>query len=167
MAEGLREMLANRRFAIPLIALLALCFIGLLLIGFVIIFRPGENGEPVAQATSTATALPTDTSPTAAPSPTNSPTPSPTPTLVPTIGAVTEEETDQPAVTTEPDATDTGGEATVEPTTEEGAGDQETPTPEEGEDELAQTGVGWGLVLGSAVGLAALALVARRLRLAS
>jgi hypothetical protein len=49
----------------------------------------------------------------------------------------------------------------VEPTVEEA-----TTTPEP-EDELADTGVGWGLVVFSAIGLGALVIVARRLRMAS
>jgi len=41
MSQGLRELLANRRFAIPLIVLLAFCFVGLLLIGVILIWKPG------------------------------------------------------------------------------------------------------------------------------
>jgi cytoskeletal protein RodZ len=182
MSQGLRDMLANRRFAIPLIGLLALCFIGILMIGIVIIFQPGKTSEPVAEVTETATVAPTDTSaPTWTPSPTNSPTPRPSPTLVP-VGTVPTGEAAQPtgeatstsggtpaveaSATTEPA---TGGEATVTTTTAPGGGSsaQETATPESGDDELAQTGVGWGLILFSGVGLAMLAVVARRLRMAS
>jgi hypothetical protein len=68
-----------------------------------------------------------------------------------------EEATAQVTDTVEP-------EATAKPTTEQELGDQETPTP--AGDELAQTGLGWGLVLVSAVGLGAVAIAARRLRLA-
>ena len=55
MSQGLREMLANRRFAIPLIVLLAFCFVGLILVGVVLILKPGApNGDgDVAQATNT------------------------------------------------------------------------------------------------------------------
>ena len=55
MSQGLREMLANRRFAIPLIVLLGFCFVGLILVGVVLILKPGspDADEPVAQATNT------------------------------------------------------------------------------------------------------------------
>jgi len=102
MSQGFREMLANRRFAIPLIVLLAFCFIGLILVGIVLILRPGD-GAPVAQATTpaatatrsqpvtftpspTATPLPTDISSPILPesTATSSSTPSPTPTATAT-----------------------------------------------------------------------------------
>ena len=57
------------------------------------------------------------------------------------------------------------GEATAEPTSEEEAGEEATATSEPEDEELAQTGVGWGLVVASGTGLAALAVAARRLRL--
>lgn len=65
--------------------------------------------------------------------------------------------------TVEPSATT--GAATTEPTAEEGVGAEETATTEPEDQELAQTGVGWGLVLASGAGLAALAVAARRLRM--
>jgi hypothetical protein len=62
MSQGLRDMLANRRFAIPLIVLLGFCFIGLLLIGVILIWKPGAQPveEPVAQITATTAATATD-----------------------------------------------------------------------------------------------------------
>ena len=45
MSQGLREMLANRRFAIPLIVLLAFCFVGLILVGVVLILKPGAPDQ--------------------------------------------------------------------------------------------------------------------------
>ena len=164
MSQGVRDMLSNRRFAIPLIILLAFCFIGLLMIGIVLIFRPGD-GDDVAEITETATVAVTDTrEPTDTLPPTNTPTRSPTATRVlggtPTDGAEGE-----PTPTSTEAAvivTSVAGETqTVEPTVEEA-----TTTPEP-EDELADTGVGWGLVVFSAIGLGALVIVARRLRMAS
>ena len=166
MSRDLRDMLANRRFAIPLIILLAFCFVGLILVGVVLILRPGasDGGEPVAQATATVTLVPTDQA-TSTPSPTNSPTPRSSPTLVP-LGTSTEPVSAGTAVTSvagEPTAT---GEATTAvPTSPSTPAGEATATPQT-EDELAQTGVGWGLVLFSGAGLAVLALIARRLRLA-
>lgn len=163
MSQGLRELLANRRFAIPLIILMAFCLIGLILIGVVLILRPGApSGEgPVAQATLTATSQPTTTPFPPPTSPTSTPTLRATATFVP-VGTPVESETQTAAVTAEPGQTGTAtveAGATVAPTSEE------TATPED--EELAETGVGWGLILGSSIGLALLVLAARRLRLAS
>ena len=84
MSEDSRGLLSNRRFAIPLIILLAFCFIGLLMIGIVLIFRPGAD-EPVAEVTETVvaeatenleptdTAEPTEVPATATLRPTNTP----------------------------------------------------------------------------------------------
>jgi cytoskeletal protein RodZ len=174
MSQGLRDMLADRRFAIPLIGLLALCFIGLLLLGLTFIFGLGGK-EPVASVTDTPTPAVTDTSePTRTPSPTSSPTPSPSPTLVP-VGTAPSGQTAQPTgegtpptgetVTVEASVTSGTGQGTAVATSEATA-TQATATPESGEDELAETGVGWSLVFFSGLGLAMLALVARRLRLA-
>jgi hypothetical protein len=166
MSQDLRDMLANRRFAIPLIVLLAFCLVGLILVGVVLILRPGasDDGEPVAQATTTVTLVPTEQL-TSTPSPTDSPTPRPSPTLVP-LGTVTEPVSAGTAVTSvagEPTAT---GEATTAvPTSTSTPAGEATAIPQT-EDELAQTGVGWGLVLFSGAGLAVLVLIARRLRLA-
>ena len=168
MSEGLRDMLANRRFAIPLIILLAFCFIGLILVGIVLILRPGApaDGTPVAQATAT-TALEATTEPSSTVKPVDSPTPRPTPTLVP-LGTSVESENagtpESPAGTSESSSgTPVGSAGTDEPTAE--ATGEATATPQT-EDELAETGVGWGLILISGLGLAMLVLVARRLRLA-
>ena len=84
MSQGVRDMLANRRFTIPLMILLAFCLVGLILIGVVLIWQPDflDDGTTVAQASVTSppeqTALPT-TAPTA----TETATPRPSPTLVP------------------------------------------------------------------------------------
>jgi hypothetical protein len=169
MSQGLRDMLRNRRFAIPLIILLAFCFIGLILVGIVLILRPGapDTGESVAQATATqpleATERPTSTR-----VPTDSPTPRATPTLVP-LGTQVSSASEGTAVSPAGEGvTPTGApgtaEATEEPTSGAGTGEA-TATPQT-EEELAETGVGWGLILFSGVGLAILVLVARRLRLA-
>jgi hypothetical protein len=178
MAQGFRDMLANRRFAIPLIILLAFCFIGLLLIGVILIWQPGapEDETPVAGVTSTATLTPTDSVPATSVALTDTPTPRPSPTLVPVGTAV-----DSAAALTATAAAAAGGEgeatatvtattgaaATAEATSDQGGAAEETPVPGSEDDQLAQTGVGWGLILASAVGLAALVVAARRLRLAS
>ncbi|MEJ2734210.1 MAG: hypothetical protein P8189_11700 [Anaerolineae bacterium] len=159
MSQDLRDMLANRRFAIPLIILLAFCFVGLILVGVVLILRPGpsDDGEPVAEATLTATFVPTERL-TSTPSPTDSPTSRPSPTLVP-LGTSTE------SVSAGTPSSTPSSTPTAESTSTTSPGGEATATPQT-EDELAQTGVGWGLVLFSGAGLAVLALVARRLRLA-
>ena len=179
MSQGIRDLLSNRKFAIPLIILLAFCFIGLLLIGVVLIWRPGLQPaeEPVAQASFTATLEPTETD--SAPAPTETSTPKPSPTLVP-VGTVVSGAT--PAATAEATAEATSAsvesataeptaiteaEATTAPTSEETAAVEETAEPGTEEEELAQTGVGWGLILASGFGLAMLVVAARRLRLAS
>ena len=170
MSQDLRDMLANRRFAIPLIILLAFCFVGLILVGIVLILRPGasDGGESVAQATATVTLEPTDRL-TSTPAPTDSPTPRPTPTLVP-LGTPTElVPAGTPVSSAGGDATPTGESATAsvtaEATSTTAPTGEATATPQP-EDELAQTGVGWGLILFSGAGLAGLVLIARRLRLA-
>jgi len=179
MAQGFRDMLANRRFAVPLIILLAFCFIGLLLIGVILIWQPGapEPETPVAGVTSTATARPTDSVPATSVAPTDSPTPRPSPTLVPVgtvvdSAAAAETATAAAAAGGEGEATatvtaTTGAAATAEATSDQGSAAEETLVPGSEDDQLAQTGVGWGLILASAVGLAALVVAARRLRLAS
>lgn len=171
MSQDLRDMLANRRFAIPLIILLAFCFLGLILVGVVLILRPGasDGGEPVAQATPAATLEPTER-PTSTPAPTDSPTPRPSATLVP-LGSPTSGVSAGTPVTSVPgDATATGEVTTAAPAAEStstSAPTGEATATTQPEDQLAQTGVGWGLVLFSGAGLAVLVLVARRLRLAS
>jgi hypothetical protein len=167
MSQGFREMLANRRFAIPLIVLLAFCFIGLILVGIVLILRPGEGVEasPVAQAT-TAVATATQGQPvTFTPSPTATRTPRPSPTLVP-MGTVAPDAT-EPAATADPTATEgTSPLATATPVSGGSASAQATATPVAQDDELADTGLGWGLIIFSGLGLAILLAGARRLRLA-
>lgn len=170
MSQDLRDMLANRRFAIPLIILLAFCFIGLILVGVVLILRPGasDGGTPVAETTDTATLEPTD-QPTSTPVPTDSPTPRPSPTLVPLGTPEDSGSVGTPVSSAGGDATSTSEAAAATPTTEPTStappAGEATATPQP-EDELAQTGVGWGLILFSGAGLAVLALIARRLRLA-
>lgn len=180
MSQGLRDMMSNRRFAIPLIALLAVCLFGLLMLVVVLVLRPGANGEPVAQATETPTEEVTPTvTPTVTPSPTATSTPRPSPTLVPVGtpvdsagGDATPAETPSDGTPVESATETPSGGTPVESATETPSGGTpvesatEAPTsavPEE--DELAQTGVGWGLFLVAGVGLAVLVLAARRLRL--
>jgi len=62
------------------------------------------------------------------------------------------------------DATPTTA-ATAEPTATSGQSAEATATPVTDE-ELADTGIGWGLVLFAGIGLAGLAVVARRFRMA-
>lgn len=161
MSQGMRDMLSNRRFAIPLIILLGTIFVGLILVGIVLILRPGDGGnDEVAQATSTTGPAPTALF-TSSPTPTKSPTPRATPTLVP-LGTPVTSGTATPAATEEAVAT-TG--PTVQATSGTGSEVQATATPLP-DDELADTGVGWGLILVSGVGLAGLVIFARRFRLA-
>ena len=165
MSQGLREMLANRRFAIPLIILLAFCFVGLILVGVVLILRPGapDTDEPVAQATNTPELEPTVQA-TSTQAPTEAPTERPTPTLVPIGTPVDSGSGGTPVSSTGGDATPTTA-ATAEPTatSTQSAEATATPIPDE---ELADTGIGWGLVLFAGAGLAVLAVVARRFRMA-
>jgi len=159
MSQNLRDMLANRKFAIPLIILLAFCLIGLILVGVVLILRPGAptTPTPVAQVTDTpeVTKAVTVTS-----APSNTPTSRASATLVPLGTPVTSVPSGQgtPAATetatVTPPPTATGASAAAATATPQGGG------------QLADTGVGWGLILASGAGLAALVIVARRLRLA-
>jgi hypothetical protein len=184
MSQGLRDILTNRRFAIPLIILLAFCFIGILLIGIVLIWRPGlpAGQQPEARVELTATQAATSAvAPTKAAPPTQAPTAKPTPTLVPVGTAVssggdstTELGSPAAAPTSGQSEASAGGSATVQPTPTtggsiQGAGtsQQQDPGSPAGDSELAETGVGWGLVLASSMGLAVLAFVAHRLRLAN
>lgn len=171
MSQGLRDMLTNRRFAIPLIVLLAFCFIGLLLIGIILIWRPGapQIEEPVAEITATSAPTATDSvPPTSVLPPTNTAAPSPTATLVPVGTPVSstggdEESTSEAGedeTTSEGTPVSSGAEqATAEPTAEP------TATVAVEDEQLAQTGVGWGLILASGAGLAGLVIAARRLRM--
>jgi hypothetical protein len=175
MPENLREMLANRRFAIPLIALLGICFVGLLLLGFVFILPSLKpQSEPVAQAAATnvAVAAPaTKAASATATMPPDTPTPKPTATLVP-IGTVMESgvgAAETPVLLSSGEGTTVALAAATQSVAEaEATSSSEasaTSEPEEGE--LAETGIGWGLILFSGVGLAFVVLAARRLRLAS
>jgi len=160
MSQGLRDMLANRKFAIPLIILLAFCLIGLILVGVVLILRPGapDSGTPVAQTTFTPTLEPTQR-PIPTSIPTDTPAPRATPTLVP-LGTLVTSVTTGTAVAPAGGTTTPSGAATSTATPPSA-----TATPPTDE-ELADTGIGWGLILFSGIGLALLAVVARRLRLA-
>ena len=158
MLQGLRDMLANRRFAIPLIVLLLFCLAGLILVAIVLIFKPGaqDADDAVAQATSTPEPALTAAA-TSDVEPTEVPTRRPTPTLVPlgtSVGSTGGDEDAAP--TTAP---------TAEPTATSGSSTEETPVPITDE-ELADTGIGWGLALSAGAGLALLAVAARRLRMA-
>jgi hypothetical protein len=180
MAQNFRDMLSNRKFAIPLIALLGVCFIGLLLLGVVLIL-PGlggtSDGDRVADAIPTEAVVepePTEVPNTPTLVPTKVPTPEATPSLVPvgtqlvsaaddlTATAATEQEST-------PEASATTEAVADEATPEGGQGDQpaaaETPAVED--QELAETGVGWGLVIFSGAGLAAVVVAARRLRMST
>lgn len=163
MSQGMRDMLSNRRFAIPLIILLGTIFVGLILVGVVLILRPGDgnNGE-VAQATSSPAPSPTALF-TSSPTPTKSPTARPTPTLVPLGTAVTSTGGNSTATPTE--AAAATSEPTAQATSGTGSEAQATATPLPDE-ELADTGVGWGLIVLSGIGLAGLVIFARRFRLA-
>lgn len=165
MSQGLREMLANRRFAIPLIVLLAFCFVGLILVGVVLILKPGssDGDEAVAQATNTP-ALEATEQVTSTPISTETPTRRPTPTLVPMGTPVDSTSGGTPVSSVGGDGTPTTA-ATAEPTATAGQTAQATSIPVTDE-ELADTGIGWGLVLFAGVGLAMLAIVARRFRMA-
>ena len=160
MSQGLRDMLANRRFAIPLIILLAFCLVGLILVGVVLILKPGLPGgdKTVAQTTNTP-GLEVTAQATSTREPTEEPTRRPTPTLVPLGTAV-----DSTAENGNEETTPTTA-ATAEPTATTGQSTQATAVPITDE-ELADTGIGWGLVLFAGVGLAGLAVAARRLRMA-
>jgi len=151
-------MLANRKFAIPLIVLLAFCLVGLILVGIVLILKPGStdaNGTAVAGMTSTSEQQEVSTEVVPTEEPTDVPTPRPTPTLVPLGTSVDSAAGDE-------DATPTTA-ATAEPTASPSPQATSIPITDE---ELADTGIGWGLVLFAGIGLALLAVAARRLRMA-
>jgi hypothetical protein len=165
MSQGLRDMLANRKFAIPLIVLLAFCFVGLILVGVVLILKPGapDGDERVAEVTDAPTQEVTEQA-TSAPTATATSTPRPTPTLVPLGTSVDSDSGETPGASVGGDETPTTA-ATAEATATAGQAAEETPVPITDE-ELADTGIGWGLVLFAGVGLAGLAIVARRFRMA-
>lgn len=172
MAQNVRDLLSNRKFAIPLIALLGICFVGLLLLGFVLILPSLNLGgsQPVAQATPTEAA---DVATSAPATPTKAPTATarPSPTLVP-VGTVVDsgsgQDTGTPvsaATTTPVMGADEAATATAQAAPTESSAEG-SPTPGAEGDELADTGVGWGLIFVSGGGLAAIAIAARRLRMA-
>ncbi len=166
MSQDLRSMLANRRFAIPLIILLGFCFVGLILIGIVLIMGPRLPAGEEAAADVTLTAVSESTMrPTVTSLPIQSPTPRPTATMVPLGTEVASSSDGTPATSTAEEGTPTTVSGTPEATAQATATTQSTATPQS-EEELADTGVGWGLIAFSAVGLAMVAVVARRLRMA-
>jgi hypothetical protein len=146
-----------------LIVLLAFCFVGLILVGVVLILKPGapDADEPVAQATNTP-GLESTVQATSTQVATEAPTRRPTPTLVP-MGTPADSTSGGTPVSSV-DATPTTA-ATAEPTATSSQTAEATAIPITDE-ELADTGIGWGLVLFAGVGLAGLAVVARRFRMA-
>lgn len=176
MSQGMRDMLANKKFAIPLIVLLGFCLVGLILVGIVLLLRPGARAAEVPPQDVAGEVLTPSVTPvelvTFTPTATDTPTPRPTATLVP-VDTVA-----PPAGTSEATVDIGGGEGTgtAEATATTATGGQATATsapsqptattaPTTAEGELAQTGLGWGLILFSSAGLAGLAMAARRLRL--
>lgn len=164
--QSFRDMLANRKFAIPLIGLLGICLVGLLMLGVVLIMpglRADTRAETVNLTPDQVAQQATQSAP--LPSPTAKPTetPRPTPTLVP-VGTPVSSTTSEP--TAESVGTVVAQAATTQPTAE-AADTQPTPTLAAADEELADTGLGWGLILFSGAGLAAVAAAARRLRIAS
>lgn len=162
--QNFRDMLANRKFAIPLIALLGMCLVGLLLLGLVLVLpglRDDTRAEDIDLTPEQMAQQATQTAP--PPSPTTQPTntPRPTPTLVP-VGTVVQSATGEPI--SEPVGAEETAAATVQPTVE-AADAQPTPTLAVADEELADTGLGWGLILFSGAGLAGVAAAARRLRM--
>jgi len=148
-----------------LIVLLAFCFVGLILVGVVLILKPGapDADQPVADTTSSPGLEVTEPA-TSAPTATATSTPRPTPTLVPLGTTVDSDAEGTPAATASGDETPTTA-ATAETTATAGQSADATSVPITDE-ELADTGVGWGLVFFAGVGLAGLAIVARRFRMA-
>lgn len=166
MSQGFRDMLANRRFAIPLIVLLAFCFIGLILVGIVLILRPAVEADEGLVAQATATTVTRSQPLTFTPSPTSTRTPRPSPTLVP-VGTVVTSGTAEPSATTLPAPSEEPSLAPTATTVSGGSSLADaTATPVAQNGELADTGLGWGLIIFSGVGLAVLLAGARRLRLA-
>ncbi len=168
MSQGIRDTLANKKFAIPLIVLLGFCLVGLILVGVVLLLRPGEgdDGQPtqvageVVTASVTAADLATFT-----PAPTNTVTPRPSPTLVPvaTVGAGTGTPEATSAVSSAAGSPTVGATAAATSSVSQATA---TIAAANGDGELADTGLGWGLILFAGAGLAALGVAARRLRLA-
>jgi len=181
MFQNLRDLMSNRKFAIPLIVLLGICFIGLLLLGFALILPSiRSDSEPVADVVLTQAAVEgTETAALTTPTeaPTQKPTPRPSPTLVP-VGTSVGSGANQPEGTAVAEVTSSpvtsAGEATTATAqaaasaapTEGSTTAEETPTSGGQDEELADTGIGWGLIFVSGGGLAAVAIAARRLRMA-
>jgi hypothetical protein len=146
MSRGVRDMLANRRFAVPLIVLLAFCLIGLILIGVVLIWQPGAPDDSGAVAQGTATAPPEPTALSTL-TPTATATPRPSPTLVPvgTQPAATPETT---APTAQAEETQDVAEQTMTAVAadtaaaEGGNGEDATPPPRKAANWLRQVSVG-------------------------
>ena len=167
MSQGIRDMLANKKFAIPLIILLGFCLVGLILVGVVLLLRPGDGEGDRSTELAGAALTPSVTAidlVTFTPGPANTATPRPSATLVPvatvavTAGATAAATADVGATSGAPTA-----QATAAATA---AVSQATATiAADGDDELAQTGLGWGLILFAGGGLAALTMAARRLRM--
>jgi hypothetical protein len=156
MSQVASYLKANKGFAIILFGGVALCLVALLGLGIVLLTSRGN--EPAAQEP-TATLQPTHTSvATTTSTATAQPSAKPTNTLVP-VGTPVSFSTATPPPAVVDTAVPTTG-----PTV--GTGQQPTTAPPD-EDELADTGVGWGLILASGVGLALLFIAARRLRLTS
>jgi hypothetical protein len=145
--------------------LLGFCFVGLILVGVALILKPGspDADEPVAQATNTP-GLDSTVQATSTQAATEVPTSRPTPTLVPLGTPVDSASGGTPVSSVGGDATATTA-ATAEPTATSGQTAEATSIPVTDE-ELADTGIGWGLVLFAGVGLAMLAVAARRFRMA-
>ncbi|MGC9335630.1 MAG: hypothetical protein ACP5JJ_15890 [Anaerolineae bacterium] len=99
------------------------------------------------------------------PLPTLTRTPKPSPTLVP-LGTVVTSGTAEPSATALPAPSEEPSPAATATTVSGGGLAQASATPVSQSDELADTGLGWGLIIISGVGLAALLAGARRLRLA-
>ena len=167
MSQGMRDMLANKKFAIPLIVLLGFCLVGLILVGIVLLLRPGAPADAVRLQDVAGEVLTPSVTPvelaTFTPTATDTPTPRPTATLVPVDTVVPPEATvDIGGGAGTGTAEATGGQATA---TSAPSQPTATTAPTTTEGELAQTGLGWGLILFSSAGLAGLAMAARRLRL--
>jgi hypothetical protein len=162
MSQGIRDMLANKKFAMPLLVLLGFCLVGLILVGVVLILRPGAGdagaptkvgGEAITPSI-TAVALVTFT-----PAPSYTATPRPSPTLVP-VAPAAEGDEGTPAATA--DVGSSAGSPTAAATAAQATA---TTASTDSDGELAETGLGWGLILFAGTGLAGLAVAARRLRL--
>ena len=179
MSQSIRDLMANKKFSIPLLILLGFSLVGLILAGVVLLQRPG--GEPTAEPTQVAGAALTP-SVTAAdlvtftPAPTNTPTAEPSPTLLPVapvasptllpVAPVTSVAGGTPAATATARVAGSASPTPQNTATPDTAVSQATATTAatDSDGELAQTGLGSGLILLAGGGLAALAVAAHRLR---